>query len=86
MKAENIVWYRGRDRFNFDAPNVFFVMGIRGSGKSSVLENIGQEYLAHGARVNSHVRKHEGEIRVGGECRMCRRAGSQYSKTPAKPQ
>jgi len=40
-----INWQRGNEEINFNRPHVFFITGIRGSGKSSFLEYIGTKYL-----------------------------------------
>ena len=42
-----VVWARGNDKISFNRPNVFFITGIRGAGKSSLLEHIGEKYLEH---------------------------------------
>ncbi len=44
-------WTRGRDSFDFDKASIWFVLGTRGSGKSSLLESIGESYLEHGHAV-----------------------------------
>jgi hypothetical protein len=43
-----IRWKRGSESLNFSAPQVFFCLGGRGSGKSSLLETIGTNYLQKG--------------------------------------
>jgi hypothetical protein len=37
-------WIRGHDQLNFDRPDVWFSLGMRGTGKSSLLEHFGMEY------------------------------------------
>lgn len=46
-----IRWIRGNDRINFNRPHNFFILGIRGSGKSSFLENLACHYLEKGHTV-----------------------------------
>jgi hypothetical protein len=40
-----IRWIRGNDKIDFNRPNTFFVIGVRGGAKSTFLEAIGQYYL-----------------------------------------
>lgn len=40
-----IYWVRGNENLSFNKPQTFFVLGIRGSGKSSLLEHIATKYL-----------------------------------------
>ena len=46
-----LIWVRGADTPSFHRPNVFFAVGIRGAGKSSFLEVIGEHYFYHGANI-----------------------------------
>jgi len=46
-----IVWVRGSDALKFDFPTRYFSLGIVGSGKSSFLESLGEEYLRNNATV-----------------------------------
>lgn len=39
------LWVRGEDTPLFTRPNVFMALGIRGAGKSSFLEAVGEHYL-----------------------------------------
>lgn len=40
-----VVWLRGVNKINFRRPFSWFVNGVRGSGKSSFLEALGEQYL-----------------------------------------
>jgi len=40
-----VVWVRGSENIQFNRPHTFFILGVRGSGKSSLLEHIGEGYL-----------------------------------------
>lgn len=44
-------WLRGEDPPSFNKPNVFMAVGVRGAGKSSFLEAIGEHYLAEGHHI-----------------------------------
>ena len=46
-----IRWIRGNDTISFHRPHLFFVEGVRGTGKSSLLEALGCLYLNHGHSV-----------------------------------
>ena len=46
-----VKWVRGNERISFNRPHVFFLTGIRGSGKSSFLEFAGMKYLEKGHSV-----------------------------------
>lgn len=54
-------WIRGRDDFRFDLPLTFFTMGIRGSGKSTVLETCACQYLYHGHKILDLFGSRDGE-------------------------
>ncbi len=41
----DLKFIRGKDSINFHRPSIFFVLGVRGGGKSSLLENIAEGYL-----------------------------------------
>lgn len=56
-----IQWVRGNDKIRFDSPSVFFVNGIRGSGKSSFLEYFGEHYLSEGHNVLDLFASRDGE-------------------------
>jgi len=40
-----VIWLRGTNRINFRRPFSWFITGVRGSGKSSFLEALGEQYL-----------------------------------------
>lgn len=43
-----ILWVRGNDSISFNRPHTWFSLGLRGTGKSSLLEHIGEQYLTEG--------------------------------------
>jgi len=43
-----ILWVRMNEKITFNRPATWFCLGLRGSGKSSFLEHIGESYLAKG--------------------------------------
>lgn len=56
-----IKWVRGNDKINFNHPYVFFVLGIKGAGKSSLLEHLAESYLEHGHGVFDEFGSKDGE-------------------------
>lgn len=46
-----IVWCRGSERIAFNRPFTYFALGLRNSGKSSLLEHIGEKYLENGSCI-----------------------------------
>jgi hypothetical protein len=46
-----LAWRRGEERVGYNRPHTWISLGTRGSGKSSLLESIGVEYLAKGHRI-----------------------------------
>jgi len=54
-------WCRGKDVINYDAPSVFFVLGTRGSGKSSLLESIGESFIERGHSILDLFGSRDGE-------------------------
>jgi hypothetical protein len=60
-KALKLSWIRGNDKINFSKPNVYFCLGVRGSGKSSLLEHIGEAYLAEGNSIFDLFSSRDGE-------------------------
>lgn len=56
-----ICWVRGNDEITFNRPSTFFVLGIRGSAKSSLLEHIGENYLAEGHGILDLFGSRDGE-------------------------
>mgnify|MGYP000716381316 CR=1 FL=1 len=56
-----IYWIRGNENLSFNKPQTFFVLGIRGSGKSSLLEHVGMRYLEHGCCVFDLFGSRDGE-------------------------
>lgn len=60
MKVK-VQWVRGGERISFNRPHTWFDLGVRGSGKSSFLESIGQQYLAKGHTVLDLFGSRDGE-------------------------
>jgi len=56
-----IVWVRGSETIKFNRPFTFFVLGVRGSGKSSLLEHIAENYLMEGHSVLDLFGSRDGE-------------------------
>ncbi len=54
-------WLRGKDNIDFSKPNVYFSLGIRGSGKSSMLEHIAEENLNVGNGIFDLFGSRDGE-------------------------
>lgn len=50
-KPLNYVWLHRRDQVKFTRPDLWLVLGIRGSGKSSFLERVAEQYSIHGASI-----------------------------------
>jgi len=58
MKVE---WKRGKDELNFNKPSIWFSLGVRGSGKSTFLESVGEEYLHNGGGLLDLFGSRDGE-------------------------
>jgi hypothetical protein len=56
-----VFWVRGNDHIAFNRPNTWFVLGVRGSGKSSLLEHIGENYLNEGHGILDLFGSRDGE-------------------------
>lgn len=56
-----VKWKRNSDEITFTRPNVWFVLGSRGSGKSSFLESVGEGYLNAGNGVLDLFGSRDGE-------------------------
>jgi hypothetical protein len=56
-----ILWVKGSDHVGFNKPMVFLILGIRGSGKSSILETFGSFYLENGHKVLDLFGSRDGE-------------------------
>lgn len=54
-------WVRQNDKLNYNKPNVWFCLGTRGSGKSSFLESVGEQYLNAGNGVLDLFGSRDGE-------------------------
>ncbi len=57
----NIFWLRGKPYISYNRPHTWFVLGRRGSGKSSFLEYQGQNYLDAGHHVFDLFGSRDGE-------------------------
>ena len=71
-------WVRGNDNISFNRPHTFFTLGVRGSGKSSLLEHIGELYLNEGHGILDLFGSRDGENMAWLLERICpgRTAGS----------
>lgn len=56
-----IRWVRGNDKIVFTKPDIWFSLGLRGSGKSSMLEHIGLQYFREGATILDLFGSRDGE-------------------------
>jgi len=56
-----VVWVRGFENIDFNSAKTFFCLGVRGSGKSSLLEHIGKGYLEQGHCVLDLFSSRDGE-------------------------
>ena len=56
-----VLWVRGNERITYTRPHTWFVLGVRGSGKSSLLEHIGENYLKGGGCVIDLFGSRDGE-------------------------
>lgn len=57
----NVWWVRGKQSVRPDRPDVWFCLGVRGSGKSSLLEHIAEGYLSEGNVVLDLFGSRDGE-------------------------
>ncbi|MGC9145970.1 MAG: helix-turn-helix domain-containing protein [Nitrososphaeria archaeon] len=55
------IWIRGYHEIDFNRPNTYFVMGVRGAGKSSLLEALALEHMERGAAVFDLFGSRDGE-------------------------
>lgn len=60
-KHFSIKWIRGKERITFNRPHTWFNLGVRGSGKSSQLECIGEGYLENGHTILDLFGSRDGE-------------------------
>jgi len=56
-----VVWVRLNDTISFNKPSTWFVLGLRGSGKSSLLEHVACNYLEEGHVVLDLFGSRDGE-------------------------
>jgi len=56
-----IKWVRGNDKINFRRPDIWFVQGVHGSGKSSFLEHLAEIHLSLGHTVLDLFGSRDGE-------------------------
>lgn len=56
-----VLWIKGKAKIDYAYPNVFFSLGARGGGKSSLLELFAAEYLDRGAKIVDLFGSRDGE-------------------------
>lgn len=56
-----VFWMKGSRKINFRDPNIFFVLGRRGSGKSAFLETVACQHLMAGGKVLDLFGSKDGE-------------------------
>jgi hypothetical protein len=56
-----LVWIRGGEPIRFNNDATYFCLGVRGSGKSSYLENVAQNYLRKGGGILDLFASRDGE-------------------------
>ena len=61
MNNLRIIWVRGSENIGFNRPHTWFVLGVRGSGKSSFLEHVGECYLNEGHTILDLFGSRDGE-------------------------
>ena len=56
-----VFWRRGKEKITFTRPNTWFAQGVRGTGKSSLLEYIAMQYMEHNAVILDSFASADGE-------------------------
>lgn len=56
-----VLWVRYTDTIRFNRPSTWFSLGLRGTGKSSLLEHIGEQYLLEGHGIFDLFGSRDGE-------------------------
>lgn len=56
-----VLWIRQNENITFNRPSTWFALGLRGSGKSSFLEHVAENYLAEGHTVFDLFGSRDGE-------------------------
>lgn len=56
-----VLWVRYNDHVRFNRPSTWFSLGLRGTGKSSLLEHIGENYLNEGNVIFDLFGSRDGE-------------------------
>ena len=56
-----IAWIRGEKYVNFNRPSTWFTLGVRGSGKSSFIEHVGELYHEKGHTILDLFGSRDGE-------------------------
>jgi len=56
-----VAWVRGSKHIGFNKPSTFFTLGVRGSGKSSFIEHVGELYHAEGHTILDLFGSRDGE-------------------------
>ena len=61
MTTTKVKWIRSSERFSFTRPSTYFVLGVRGSGKSTFLESVGMKYSEKNAVILDLFGSRDGE-------------------------
>lgn len=56
-----VMWIRGRESIRFNRPHTWFCLGVRGSGKSTFLEDLGRHYLNKDHKILDLFGSRDGE-------------------------
>ena len=56
-----IAWLKGQKKINYRDPNIFYILGRRGSGKSAFLENLAYQHLQNGCKILDLFGSKDGE-------------------------
>jgi hypothetical protein len=56
-----VLWVRDNDSIHFNRPHTWFSLGLRGTGKSSLLEHIAEHYIAEGHVIFDLFGSRDGE-------------------------
>jgi len=59
--GHEILWLKGQKKIDFHDPNIFYVLGRRGAGKSAYLENLAYQHLMNGCKILDLFGSKDGE-------------------------
>jgi hypothetical protein len=59
--SRKILWAKGNEKIRFNRPDTWFCLGLRGTGKSSLLEHVAEQHLAEGHVVFDLFGSRDGE-------------------------